>query len=84
VTRGGNRATQSDCDVGNGWVSNPAYEYGKLVYLVLDMIFDEYPCYFINAAKQFMEENHWLLRNLKQSQGEHGINSNYIEANQKY
>jgi hypothetical protein len=48
-------------NLGNGWVSNPTYEYGKLVYLVLYKRFDEDPSYFVDAAKEFMKANHWLI-----------------------
>jgi hypothetical protein len=84
VTRGASRAIQSYRDVGNGWVCNPTYEYRKLVYLFLYTRFDEDPCYFIDAAKQFMKDNHWLLCDPKQSHGAHDVNPKYIEANQKY
>jgi hypothetical protein len=83
VSRGGNRAIQSYCDVGNGWASNPTYEYGKLFYLVFYTIFDEDPCYFIDVAKQIMTDNHWLLRYPKQVQGAHDTNPKYSEANKK-
>jgi hypothetical protein len=83
VIIGGNRAIQSYRDLGNGWVCNPTYEYGKLVYLILYMRFDEDPPYFIDAGKKFMKENLWLLRNPKQAHGAHNVNPKYIEANQK-
>jgi hypothetical protein len=83
VTRGDNRAIQSYRDVGNGWVSNPTYEYGKLVYLLLYTRFNEDPCYFIDAETQCMKENHWLIHDPKQSQGANNVNPKYIKANQK-
>jgi hypothetical protein len=45
-------------DIGAGWFSEPTYEYGQKVYLIVYTRFEQNPNYYIDAAKEFMRETY--------------------------